>query len=422
MKREKFRMLPFICLLLLIGAGLFRPMDSAAASAAPKPRLQDCEAMAYNAVGVLVKYINADRYTCEIYRSTKKVGGYKKIGTIKTSGVTWYTSNGLTYSLDSKGRAACFRSGNEFIYVDYKASFNKTYYYKVRLRNSSDQAGSFSQIRSAKAKLNAVEINSVYATSDQKVKLSWNEVSGAQGYVIYRKYNGKWKALRTVSKNTTSYTDSSVKSGKTYSYRVRPYRKSGSKRITGPVGETFRVSIKTPTVKGEYGSGSVYGPSLTVSQLTEVRRVVQSFKTNFIKSGMSDYEKVKAAHDYLCANCTYAYGGWQYNGANTAWGALVYGEAQCSGYARAMKALCDAMGIPCYYVHANAQSANPSHQWNQVKVGGKWYIVDVQGDDSGDIFGMGISYNYFLVSADTYRALTGMRWDTAGLPSCKKDY
>ena len=136
----------------------------------------------------------------------------------------------------------------------------------------------------------------------------------------------------------------------------------GSKRITGPVGETFRVSIKTPTVKGEYGSGSVYGPSLTVSQLTEVRRVVQSFKTNFIKSGMSDYEKVKAAHDYLCANCTYAYGGWQYNGANTAWGALVYGEAQCSGYARAMKALCDAMGIPCYYVHANAQSANPSHQ------------------------------------------------------------
>ena len=87
-----------------------------------------------------------------------------------------------------------------------------------------------------------------------------------------------------------------------------------------------------------------------------------------------------------------------------------------------MKALCDAMGIPCYYVHANAQSANPSHQWNQVKVGGKWYIVDVQGDDSGDIFGMGISYNYFLVSADTYRSLTGMRWDTAGLPSCKKDY
>ena len=78
-------------------------MDSAAASAVPKPRLQDCDAMAYNAVGVLVKYSNADRYTCEIYRSTKKVGGYKKIGTIKTSGVTWYTSNDLPIPWIPKG-------------------------------------------------------------------------------------------------------------------------------------------------------------------------------------------------------------------------------------------------------------------------------------------------------------------------------
>ena len=58
--------------------------------------------------------------------------------------------------------------------------------------------------------------------------------------------------------------------------------------------------------------------------------------------------------------------GWQYDGANTAWGALVYGEAQCSGYARGMKALCDAIGVPCYYVHANKKALNPSHQWNQV--------------------------------------------------------
>lgn len=56
-----------------------------------------------------------------------------------------------------------------------------------------------------------------------------------------------------------------------------------------------------------------------------------------------------------------------------------YGEAQCSGFARAMKALCDAIGIDCIYVHADAKVANPSHQWNQVKVGGKWYILDAQG-------------------------------------------
>lgn len=93
---------------------------------------------------------------------------------------------------------------------------------------------------------------------------------------------------------------------------------------------------------------------------------------------MSDYDRVLTAYNYLRSNCSYAYKGWQYNYANTAWGALVYGEAQCSGYARAMKALCDAIGVDCRYVHADSKASNPSHQWNQVRVGGKWYILDAQ--------------------------------------------
>lgn len=107
--------------------------------------------------------------------------------------------------------------------------------------------------------------------------------------------------------------------------------------------------------------------------------------------------------------CQCAWRGWQYNEANSAWGALIYGEAQCSGYARAMKALCDSMGVPCYYVHANSKSANPSHQWNEVKVGGKWYILDPQG-------------GFFLVSAKTYKSLTGMRWNENEYPKCTSDY
>ena len=52
----------------------------------------------------------------------------------------------------------------------------------------------------------------------------------------------------------------------------------------------------------------------------QVRRVVQSFKTNYIKKGMSNYEKAFIAFNYLNQNCKYATRGWQYNGANTAWG------------------------------------------------------------------------------------------------------
>lgn len=75
-----------------------------------------------------------------------------------------------------------------------------------------------------------------------------------------------------------------------------------------------------------------------------------------------------------------------------------------------MKALCDAIGVDCRYVHANAKASNPSHQWNQVKVGDKWYILDAQS-------------NGFLLGTNTWIKQAGMSWDTKGLPTCSKtDY
>ncbi|MDL2258158.1 transglutaminase domain-containing protein [Eubacteriales bacterium OttesenSCG-928-K08] len=59
----------------------------------------------------------------------------------------------------------------------------------------------------------------------------------------------------------------------------------------------------------------------------------------------------------------------------------MYGEAQCSGYARAMIALLDAVGIECKYVHASKKAINPSHQWVLVKYAGNWYHFDPQGID-----------------------------------------
>ena len=207
-----------------------------------------------------------------------------------------------------------------------------------------------------------------------------------------------------------TFTDKKVKAGKTYKYKVRAYATVNGKKTYSKFSSVHTISLKKPTVKGSYKTGSVYGPALNNKELTQVRRAVQSFKTNYIRKGMSDYEKAWAAFSYLRSNCAYAVNGWQYNNANTAWGALIYGEAQCSGYARAMKALCDGIGVKCYYVHANAKADNPSHQWNEVRVDGKWYIVDAQ---SG----------FFLVGTKTWINEAGMRWNTKGLPKCStSDY
>ncbi len=58
------------------------------------------------------------------------------------------------------------------------------------------------------------------------VKISWNKVTYADGYYVYRKISdaGDWKKIATVKGNTKiSYTDKTVTSNKTYVYKVKAY-------------------------------------------------------------------------------------------------------------------------------------------------------------------------------------------------------
>lgn len=351
-----------------------------------------------------------------IYRSTSKAALGKKsslVGTIRLSGSpSWNKADKLYWirlssekdtvlELYSSGKKL---SGNVTIF-ESGLKVNKTYYYKIVDKKEDGTVRARSNAIKIKTVLNASRLVMCYAKTNSSVALSWTKNAKAAGYIVYRKLGKKWSLIKNItSGSVTSYTDTTAKSGNTYYYRIRVYCKSGGKTIYGKYGEIRKVTTKNPTVKGTYSPGSVYGPSLNSTKLAEVRRVVQGFKDAFITDKMSEYEKVYNAFGYLRTNCSYAWRGWQYNSANTAWGALVYGEAQCSGYARAMKALCDAMGVSCYYVHANSSAANPSHQWNFVKVDGKWYILDAQG-------------GFFLVGSKLYQNFAGMRWNSSGFPA-----
>ena len=155
------------------------------------------------------------------------------------------------------------------------------------------------------------------------------------------------------------------------------------------------------------GRNSIYGKALKQGELDQIAVKVHEIVTNYITTDMNDVQKLDMLYSYLTNTCSYA-PDWSQNRANTAWGALIYREAQCSGYARAFKALCDAVDIPCYYVHANEASANPSHQWNIVQIGEKWYHVDTQA-------------RIFLVS-DALYATTGMEWNRTEFPQCPENF
>lgn len=66
----------------------------------------------------------------------------------------------------------------------------------------------------------------------KKVNLKWKKVKGADGYIIYyaTKKNGRYKKLKTVSKNKASLK---LKLGKTRYYKVRAYKKNGKKKVLG---------------------------------------------------------------------------------------------------------------------------------------------------------------------------------------------
>ena len=134
-----------------------------------------------------------------------------------------------------------------------------------------------------------------------------------------------------------------------------------------------------------------------------------------VKSGMSDMEKALVLHDYLALNCVYDQANYAANTVPavdyTAYGALVDHLAVCQGYALAYQDLCNRAGLECIFVDSDAMA----HAWNEVKIDGVWYHVDVTWDDPvPDMIGR-VNHDNFLRS-DSGIASTGHSgWALSGV-------
>ena len=72
------------------------------------------------------------------------------------------------------------------------------------------------------------------ASSNSKIKLKWNKISGASGYLVQR-YNSskkKYATIKTIKKGSTvSYTNSGLRKNTTYKYRIRAYKTVRGRKI-----------------------------------------------------------------------------------------------------------------------------------------------------------------------------------------------
>ena len=74
----------------------------------------------------------------------------------------------------------------------------------------------------------------VTGNTKTSLKLRWNKVKGADGYLIYAKKcasKGSYKKIKTIKKKgTTSYTQKKLKKGTYYQYKVVAYKTKGNKK------------------------------------------------------------------------------------------------------------------------------------------------------------------------------------------------
>ena len=142
----------------------------------------------------------------------------------KTAGATGYVVYRKT-GTGSWSRIATIKSGSTTSYTDKSAKSGSNYSYTVRACNGS----TMSDWHNSKAvkRLSNPAVTSASKTSNG-INVKWSKVTGATGYVVYRKTaKGSWSRIANIkSGSTTSYTDTKASRGVTYIYTVRAY--SGS--------------------------------------------------------------------------------------------------------------------------------------------------------------------------------------------------
>lgn len=135
------------------------------------------------------------------------------------------------------------------------------------------------------------------------------------------------------------------------------------------------------------------------SQLSQVNDKVNKLIAELIKPGMNEFTKEKVLHDYVVNNTKYDEAAAVDIKGNpdafTAYGVLINKKAVCEGYAEAMYRLLNAAGIENYLIKGQADGV--LHEWNIVKISGKYYHLDATFDDpvaDKDY----LDYNYFNLS------------------------
>lgn len=164
----------------------------------------------------------------------------------------------------------------------------------------------------------------------------------------------------------------------------------------------YNCTLQFNAIPKKSGSGTV-----DFGGLSKIEARIASIKNQIdatLDENPSRYQIVQEIHDYICETIAYDYTNTDarfnqtlYSAFYTDTGATTNLSTVCAGYAKGVKGLCDAYGIPCILVTGTGNK--DAHMWNYIQMeNNKWYAVDCTWDDSQG----GVVYqDYFLCGGNS---------------------
>lgn len=217
------------------------------------------------------------------------------------------------YRKQADGKWSILKKVKDNSFVDTTAENGKEYTYTVRAGKGAVVSAYYAG-ETIKC-LSQVDFKSI-SNSKNGIVLSWEENNLGDGYRIYRKVNnGKWSTYKKINSNvTTKLVDKNIKSGNTYSYRVRvtaesvlssyDYKGVQSKFLATPKLTNARntingVAFNWDNVKGATGY-KVYRKADSDKKWRYIGFVTEnSYIDSNVQSGVCYRYTVKAANDEI---------------------------------------------------------------------------------------------------------------------------
>lgn len=249
----------------------------------------------------------------------------------------------------------------------YKTVKKKNYYSKWSANYSvTTKAKKGSSSSSNNSSAIAIRSVSYITGKNYGFKVTWNKVSGAQGYKVECSQDKNFKeflySCEINNGNITSKTFTENKDGidtdaaaiTTWYFRVKYYDKNFNSKPWS------KVVVKDSYEKNDY-----------------TNLMNNAFNEMNITSSMTDIQKIGAIQNWIGNHWEYAQNK-NYEDAFDTYQLAKYGYGACGQFAENFVYFCNKANLKCYVISGSRKITTGDHTWHFICVNGEWYNYDCE--------------------------------------------